>query len=52
MVLLKDELDWENSEEINEQEWLHAAATNLIFDFLKDREEDIYTLTDAKPFTY
>ncbi|MEM1172726.1 MAG: hypothetical protein AAGJ08_27525 [Cyanobacteria bacterium P01_H01_bin.35] len=39
-------------EEINEQEWLQAAATNPTFDFLKDPEEDIYTLTDGKPFTY
>ena len=39
-------------EEINEQEWLHAAATNPTFYFLKDPEEDIYTLTDGKPFTY
>lgn len=48
----EDELDWQNSEEINEQEWLHAAATNPTFDFLKDPEEEIYTLTDGKPFTY
>ena len=47
----EDELDWE-TDEINEQEWLHAAATNAIFDFLKDPEEDIYTLEDGKPFTY
>lgn len=48
---IEDELDWQD-EEINEQEWLHAAATNPVFDFLKDPEEDIYTLTDGKPFTY
>ena len=48
----EDQLDWENSEEIDEQEWLHATAKNPVFDFLKDPEEDIYTLTDGKPFTY
>ncbi|MGD1809235.1 Z1 domain-containing protein [Dapis sp. BLCC M126] len=47
----EDELDWQ-TEEINEQEWLYAAATNPVFDFLKDPEEDIYTLKDGKPFTY
>ncbi|MDY7008673.1 MAG: hypothetical protein SWX82_33325 [Cyanobacteriota bacterium] len=47
----EDELDWQNTEEIDEQEWLHAAATNPTFYFQKDPEEDIYTLTDGKPFT-
>lgn len=44
--------DWEeqNAEEINENEWLNAAASNPAFDFLKNPEEDIYTLTDGKPF--
>lgn len=37
-------------EEIDEQEWLQAAANNPVFDFLKDPEEDIYTLADGKPF--
>jgi len=36
--------------EISEQEWLHAAAVNPAFDFLKEPEEDIYTLADGRPF--
>ena len=36
--------------DINETEWLRAAATNPAFDFLKDPEEDIYTLSDGRPF--
>ena len=35
---------------IDEREWLRAAAANPVFDFLKDPEEDIYTLADGKPF--
>jgi hypothetical protein len=36
--------------EINEAEWLRAAAANPAFDFLKEPGEDIYTLSDGKPF--
>lgn len=36
--------------EISETEWLKAAATNPAFDFLRDPREDIYTLSDGKPF--
>jgi hypothetical protein len=42
--LISDETD------IDEKEWLQAAASNPAFDFLKEPEEDIYTLTDGKPF--
>lgn len=31
--------------DIEEQEWLRAAASNSAFDFLKDSAEDIYTRT-------
>jgi len=44
IILIPDETD------INEQEWLQAAASNPAFDFLKEPEEDIYTLADGKPF--
>lgn len=47
---LDDDLDWQDDETIDEREWLQAAATNPAFDFLKDPEEDIYTLADGKPF--
>ncbi|CBN56205.1 MULTISPECIES: type II toxin-antitoxin system Phd/YefM family antitoxin [Kamptonema] len=36
--------------ELEEYEWLKAVATNPVFDFLKDPEEDIYTVADGKPF--
>jgi hypothetical protein len=36
--------------DVTEQEWLAAASTNPSFDFLKEPVEDIYTLSDGKPF--
>ena len=36
-------------DEWSEMEWLQAAARNPAFDFLKDPEEDIYSLADGKP---
>jgi hypothetical protein len=36
-------------DELDEGEWLHAAALSPAFDFLRDPEEDIYTLADGKP---
>ena len=41
---------FEDSDDIPEQEWLRAAARNPEFQFLKDSEEDVYTLADGKPF--
>ncbi|CAD0226707.1 MULTISPECIES: hypothetical protein [Planktothrix] len=46
----KDREDLQNYSEPNAQEWLHAVANNPAFDFLKNPEEDIYTITDGKPF--
>src|SRR5215510_8348663 len=43
IILIPDETD------INEQEWLQAVASNPAFDFLKEPEEDIYTLADGGP---
>ncbi len=40
----------EGETDISEEEWLHAAATDPAFSFLKEPEEDIYTLRDGKPF--
>jgi hypothetical protein len=34
----------------DDTEWLKAAACNPVFDFLKDPEEDIYSLEDGRPF--
>jgi hypothetical protein len=36
--------------EVHESEWLYTATVNPAFDFLNDPQEDIYTLTDGKPF--
>ena len=36
--------------EIDETEWLRAAAANPAFDFLKESAEDIYSIEDGKPF--
>ncbi|MCX5977010.1 MAG: hypothetical protein NTV33_09335, partial [Coprothermobacterota bacterium] len=33
-----------------EKEWLHAATRNPALDFLKEAEEDIYLLSDGKPY--
>jgi hypothetical protein len=40
----------ENSDELNEMEWLKASLSNSAFDYLRDPEEDIYTVNDGKPF--
>lgn len=44
VILLREDFD------IEEEEWLKAAASNPAFDFLKDPKEDIYTLDDGQPF--
>lgn len=36
--------------DIDEKEWLQTASNNPAFDFLKAPEEDIYTLSDGRPF--
>jgi hypothetical protein len=37
-------------DELDEAEWLQGVASSPVFDFLHDQEEEIYTLTDGKPF--
>ena len=44
IILLLEEAD------IDEMEWLRAAAANPAFDFLKEPEEDIYTPANGRPF--
>lgn len=44
IIMLPEEAD------IDEMEWLRAATVNPAFDFLREPEEDIYTLTDGRPF--
>ena len=38
------------TEEWDEAAWAHAAAHNPAFDFLRDPEEDIYSVADGRPF--
>ena len=37
-------------DEWGEDEWLQTATRCPAFDFLRDPEEDIYTMTDGKPY--
>lgn len=37
-------------DEPDETEWLYAAARNPAFAFLREPQEDIYTLADGQPF--
>ncbi|MEI6451571.1 MAG: hypothetical protein WCP98_16725 [Actinomycetes bacterium] len=37
-------------DEWDEGEWLQAAALSPAFAFLRDPEEDIYTLIDGEPY--
>ena len=48
LIVLFDE---DTGEEINEQVWAKQAINNnSAFDFLKAPKEDIYTLSDGKPY--
>jgi len=38
-------------DDLTEKVWNAAAADNDVFDFLKDGNEDIYTLEDGKPLS-
>lgn len=40
----------ENNEEDEEKEWTKAIAKNPTFSFLEDSAEDIYSLTNGKPY--
>lgn len=44
IILIPEETD------LDEKEWLRMAAANPAFDFLREPEEDIYTLADGRPF--
>ena len=48
LVLIPEQEDKEVAD-IDEIEWLRAAAANPAFEFLKEPEEDIYTLADGRP---
>jgi hypothetical protein len=42
-----DEQSLLDDTEISEIDWLRLVSSNPVFDFLKDQEEDIYTLADV-----
>lgn len=43
LILLEDEINEEN-------DWLKVISNNPAFDFLKEEEEDIYSLEDGKKY--
>ena len=38
------------AEDISETEWLQTADHNSVFAYLRETTEDIYSVTDGKPF--
>ena len=38
-------------DEISDSAWLQATSSNPAFNFLNDKEEDIYSITDGEPIT-
>jgi len=40
----------EEANDLSDDDWLKAATQNPAFDFLHDSEEDIYSVSDGKPF--
>jgi hypothetical protein len=52
VVLLEEQGDFSMNDlvtDISEKEWLQSVATNPVFDFLADADEDIYSMSDGKP---
>jgi hypothetical protein len=47
IIILVDE---KNDEVDEEMLWLNSISSNPAFDFLKDSNENIYSLTDGEPF--
>lgn len=45
LILVVDD----GEEDKDEQIWLASVLNNSAFDFLKDKEEDIYSINDGKP---
>ncbi len=40
----------EEAGDIDEAEWMRIASADEAFDFLREPEEDVYTLEDGRPF--
>ena len=47
-ILLQD--NEKDTDDIDEQLWLKSVSKNSAFDFLHDEDENIYSITDGKPF--
>ncbi|MBN2520205.1 MAG: hypothetical protein JXB17_06860 [Bacteroidales bacterium] len=45
LILIDDNTDYDE-----EKLWLDLISKNPTFDFLKDKSEDIYSLSDGEPF--
>ena len=50
LIIFPDDID--NTDEIDENLWMKSISNNEAFDFLNNAEEDIYSLSDGKPFEY
>ncbi|WP_322571411.1 hypothetical protein [Rhodohalobacter sp.] len=46
VLILVDESD---NSELNDKNWLEDVVKSPSFDFLKDEDQDIYTLNDGEP---
>ena len=46
IILVDEKIDDIDEEKL----WLNSISTNPVFDFLKDTNENIYSLTDGEPF--
>ena len=42
--------DLYDDSDISDEQWIKAVTNNPAYDFLKDPNEDIYTLEDGEPF--
>ena len=47
IIILVDE---QNDDMDEEKLWMNTISSNAAFDFLKDSNENIYSLTDGEPF--
>jgi hypothetical protein len=48
IILIEDE---DNPMNLEDKLWAKAISDNTAFDFLKEEAEDIYSITDGKPFS-
>ena len=47
IIILVDE----NNDDVDEEKlWMNSISSNPVFDFLKDSNENIYSLTDGETF--